>query len=228
MEEAAPFLTFLQKEATQHAFQSFQLHQLQIDVLYTGIGMMLTTYSLMDYISHRHPDAWLQAGIGGAYDKSLIVGNVYQVTSEIAVGIGAQQLDGTIRDPFQMGWMDPDAFPFEGGKLNCPYRPKWNLQGVSGMTSCYSHGESASIALLEQNITGQIENMEGVPFFYISLLHKIPFLSVRSISNYVTPRNFAAWKIKESIASLSDSLTTWLVEYDYNIDRMFGIGANHE
>jgi futalosine hydrolase len=223
-EELAPLVLFLQKEATQHSFQSYQLHQLQIDLLYSGIGVMQTTYHLMDYLSHRHPDGWIQAGIGGAYDRSLSIGSTYQVISEIMAGFGAQHQDGIIHDQFRMEWMDPNAFPYDNGVLHCPYRPSWNLSTTSGMTSFYAHGHAASIELLAKSPTGQIENMEGAPFFYISLVRKIPFLSIRSISNYVEPRNRAAWKIRESIYQLNDTLTSWLHENDFNIDRMFGIG----
>jgi futalosine hydrolase len=226
-EELAPFLLFLQKEATQHSFQSYQLHQLQIDILYSGIGVMQTTYHLMDYLSHRHPDGWIQAGIGGAYDRQLSLGTTYQVTSEIMIGFGAQQQDGTIHDPFRMEWMDPDAFPYESGVLHCPYHPAWEIEAVSGMTSFYAHGQASSIELLSKSATGQVENMEGTPFFYISLVRKIPFLSIRSISNYVEPRNRAAWKMRESIDHLNQTLIDWLHENDFNFDRMFGIGNKH-
>jgi futalosine hydrolase len=224
-DELQPLVQFLEREATQHTFQSFQLHQLQIDLLYSGIGVMQTMYNLMDYIGHRHPDGWLQAGIGGAFDRSLSLATTYQVSSETLIGFGAQQPDGRIHDPFKMGWQDENAFPYEDGWLTCPFTPKWDLQPATGMTSFYAHGNVDAIELLSHARTGQIENMEGAPFFYVSLIKKIPFLSIRSISNYVERRNVGAWKIQDSIKALGDVLMEWLVSHEYNCDRMFGIGG---
>lgn len=224
VEEMQPFVEYLSKEATQHSFQSFQLHHLQIDLLYTGIGVMQATYSLMDYLNHRHPDGWIQAGIGGAYDPALSLASVYQITSETLVGMGAQQQDGQIKDPFQLGWLDPNAFPYEQGALPCPYEPKWELAKATGMTTFFSHGSQAAIDMLKLTPTGQVENMEGAPFFYISLIKKIPFLGIRAISNYVEPRNRANWQIDSAVQAIADTLQHWLRNQEYNIDKLFGIG----
>jgi nucleoside phosphorylase len=97
--EIEPFVHFLKTQAQQQSFQTFQLHSLFIDILYTGIGVMDTMYMLMDYVSHRHPDGWLQAGIGGAYDTQLKMGNVYRIESEFLAGFGAEEQNGIIQNP---------------------------------------------------------------------------------------------------------------------------------
>jgi len=223
--EIEPFMHFLQTNAQQHAFQTYQIHSLFIDILYTGIGIMETMYALMDYISHRHPDGWIQAGIGGAFDPSLSMGQVYTIASEMLIGFGAEEQNGIIRDPFQLGWSDSDAFPFQAGLLPCSYHIKSNLPSATGMTSFVSHGDASRIELMRKGKSAQIESMEGAPFFYISLLKKIPFLSFRSISNYVEPRDVSKWQIKPAIDQLNTSLVTWLEENSFNIDKLFGIGA---
>lgn len=224
--EIEPFVHYLQTQAQQHSFQTFQLHSLYIDVLYTGIGIMDTMFTLMDYISHRHPDGWIQVGIGGAYDPALKMGGVYKIESELLVGFGAEEQNGVIRDLFQMGWSEPDAIPYTAGKLICPYHPKMDLAIASGMTTFHSHGDASRIELLKQSHTGQIENMEGAPFFYISLVKKIPFLSLRSISNFVEPRDITKWQIKPAIENLNQTLIEWLDKGSHNVDRLFGIGTH--
>jgi futalosine hydrolase len=219
--EIQPFLTYLEKGAEKHAFQSFQLHQLQIDILYTGIGIMGTMYALMDYLSHRHPDGWIQAGIGGAYDPSLPITGVYRISNEVVVGFGAQEKDGHIIDPFRLNWMAPDTYPFSDGKLICPFHPNTPLPEASGMTSFYSHGAASSISLLQQEKTGQIESMEGAAFFYVSLMKKIPFLEFRSISNMVAPRDITSWRIQEAITTLNEALIAVLDASEFNVDRLF-------
>jgi futalosine hydrolase len=222
--EIEPFLHYLQKNAEQHSFQTFQLHTLLIDILYTGIGIMDTMYTLMDYISHRHPDGWIQAGIGGALDTSLSISQVYSISSETLVGFGAEEQNGIIRDPFQLGWSDPDAFPYESGLMLCPHHLQPGLPIATGMTSFHSHGDASRIELIHLGTSGQIESMEGAPFFYISLMKKIPFLSLRAISNFVEPRDVSKWQIKPAIDQLNTALIKWLETENFNVDRLFGIG----
>jgi len=224
--EIEPFVHFLQTKAQQHSFQTYQLHSLLIDILYTGIGVMDTMYKLMDYISHRHPDGWIQVGIGGAYDAMLTIGTVYRIESEILAGFGAEEQNGIIRDPFLMGWSDGDATPYSSGKLVCPYQPKTDLPNATGMTTFHSHGDASRIELLKQSKNGQIENMEGAPFFYVSLVKKIPFLSLRSISNFVEPRDVSKWQIKPAIENLNKAVLDWLEKGEHNVDKLFGIGAH--
>ena len=222
--EIEPLIQFLKTHAEQQSFQTYILHGLQIDILISGIGILQTTYSLMDYISHRHPDIWIQAGIGGAFDASLEIGKVYEVTSEMLSGFGAENHDGRIMDQFELGWSDPNAFPFAEGRLNCPYALSQDLPLATGMTSFHAHGHADSIEKLNQQPHAQIENMEGAAFFYVSLTRKIPFVSVRSISNYVTKRDKASWKMIEAITTLNQTIIESLEESEFNPDKLLRPG----
>jgi futalosine hydrolase len=219
--EIDPLLQYLKIHAEHHSFQTYQLHGLMIDILYSGIGILHTSYSLMDYLSHRHPDGWIQAGIGGAFDTSLAIGNVYQIRSEIISGFGAEDKDGIIMDPFKLGWSNPDSFPFTGGVLACPYETSSELTSASGMTTFYAHGAADHIEQLRNQPHGQIENMEGAAFFYISLLKKIPFLSIRSISNLVETRDTTRWQMGLAITNLNEVLIELFEAAHFNVDRLF-------
>lgn len=219
--EIEPLLNYLRAHAEQHSFQTFQLHGLMIDIIYTGIGILKTTYTLMDYLSHRHPDGWIQAGIGGAFDRTLPIGNVYQIQSEMISGFGAEDTDGKILDAFTLGWSDPNRFPFNEGALECPYDNFLLLPPSTGMTTFYAHGHQHHIDALRDQPHGQIENMEGAAFFYISLLKKIPFISIRSISNVVEARDKSKWKMELSIQNLNDQILQMLEKSNLNIDKLF-------
>jgi futalosine hydrolase len=219
--EIEPLVAYLRAHAEQHAFQTFQMHGMQIDIIYSGIGILQTTYTLMDYLSHHHPDFWLQAGIGGALDRSLDLGNVYEIESEMISGFGAEDRDGRILDPFALGWSDPDGFPFINGILECPYQSLIGLSKASGMTTFHAHGYEPHITQLRTQPHGQIENMEGAPFFYISLVKKIPFLSIRSISNYVESRDTGKWKINLAISNLNEQIKALLENANFHPDRLF-------
>jgi len=219
--EIDPLIHFLKMHAEQQYFQTFMLHGLQVDILISGIGILQTTYSLMDYVSHRHPDLWIQAGIGGAFDLSLEIGKVHQVSSEMLSGFGAENHDGRIIDQFELGWSDPNAFPFTAGKLVCPFQFSKPLPMATGMTTLYAHGHEDTIEILRHQPHGQIENMEGAAFFYISLIRKIPFISLRSISNYVTKRDKESWKMDEAINRLNETLINSLQGSNFNPDKLF-------
>lgn len=219
--EIDPLLNYLQTHAEHHSFQTYQLHGLLIDILYSGIGILQTSYSLMDYLSHRHPDGWIQAGIGGAFDQSLAIGDVYQVETELISGFGAEDKDGIIMDPFTLGWSNPDNFPFTGGLLACPYTTAAEILSASGMTTLHAHGAADHIEQLKKQPHGQIENMEGAAFFYISLLKKIPFLSIRSISNLVESRDTSKWKTELAITHLNDVLMDLFHAANFNVDKLF-------
>lgn len=218
--EISPFLEYLRLQATSHTFQTFQLHGLQIDIILSGIGILQTTYSLMDYLSHRHPDVWIQAGIGGAFDYNLEIGHSYQVASEWIAGFGAEAPDGHIMDPFTLGWNDPDAYPFTGGLLPCPYQPCIAMESATGMTTFYAHGHAEHIEALRTRPHGQIENMEGAAFFYISLIRRIPFLSLRSISNKVEVRDTSRWQIAPAVMNINQVLIRMFEASDFQAHQL--------
>jgi futalosine hydrolase len=52
----------------------------------------------------------------------------------------------------------------------------------------------------------QIESMEGAALHYVCLQEKIPFLQIRSVSNWVGERDRTKWKMKEALENLSTEL----------------------
>ena len=211
--EIKPLLHYLETNAIRHSSTHFQLNDFEIDILITGIGILHTTYTLMDYLMDHRPVAWIQMGIGGAFDTSLEIGKVYYIESEVLVDFGAQDKDGRIINPFELGWMESDQFPYSNGVLECSFIPlDAAIPVVSGMTSIHSHGFREKIDKINEGMHGQIENMEGAAFFYVSLREAIPFLSLRSISNYVTARDTSKWNITLAINALNEKIISLLRE----------------
>jgi futalosine hydrolase len=217
--EVGPIKDYLHENGLILSENKFSLRDLQIEILYTGIGTMNTTYTLMDYLSHGKPDGWIQMGIGGSLDRSVNIGEVFQIESEMVHGEGAQEKDGNLLDPFTLGWSDSNKKPFTDGKMLCPFNS--GLSMASGMTTYYAHGEKNAINQLKSHDHGQIENMEGAPFFYISLMKEIPFLSIRSVSNFVEPRNKSGWDIPLALKNLNQTVIQLMADADFNIDHLF-------
>jgi futalosine hydrolase len=73
------------------------------------------------------------------------------------------------------------------------------------------HGNVLSISELHTNCTDvHTESMEGAAVFYVAGMLDIPVMQLRTISNYVEPRNRAAWRIQEAIQVLNDLLISIL------------------
>ena len=55
--------------------------------------------------------------------------------------------------------------------------------------------------------------MEGAALHYVGLSEKIPFLQMRSLSNFVGERNKAKWMMAEAINSLNFELQRLLIKF---------------
>lgn len=205
--EIQPIIEYLDKNTDRIDNNQFQFGDLRIDILISGIGVLAATYSMMEYLSHHQPDRWIQAGIGGAFDTTLEIGKVYRIASEMLMDFGAQEKDGSIISPFDLGWYDRDQFPFSNGFLNNPDTSNdFGIPLASGMTTLYAHGNEEKIKSIAEQPHGQVESMEGAAFFYVSLMKHIPFLSLRAISNFVQPRDKSSWQIEDAVRSLGEAI----------------------
>jgi futalosine hydrolase len=207
LKEVEPLIQYFETNAIKHSSSHFQIDDLEIDILITGIGVLHTTYSLMNYLTDHQPHAWIQMGIGGAVDTSLEIGSVFLIESETVFDFGAQDKDGRVINAFELGWMDSEEFPYSNSVLSCFYiLTEKSIPFASGMTTIHSLGFQEKIEKISEGLHGQIENMEGAAFFYVSLMKSIPFLSLRSISNYVEVRDTSKWNIAFAINQLNEKI----------------------
>ena len=57
------------------------------------------------------------------------------------------------------------------------------------------------------------ESMEGAALHYVCLMENIPFLQIRSISNYIGERNKKKWDMNQSIYDLNNALVSIINNY---------------
>lgn len=204
--EVAPLEEWLQQNALRTNNYSYQLGSLQIDLLITGVGIPLSAYNLGKLFARQAYDLCLQAGIAGAFDRSLEIGEVVQVVSEDFGDLGVEEADGSFTSAIALGLIDPQQPPFTDGKLLSPSDaglPVF-LKQVRGTTVSKVHGSEESITAFQGRNDAQVESMEGASFAYACLQEQLPFLQIRSISNYVESRNREAWDIPLAIKNLND------------------------
>jgi futalosine hydrolase len=191
--------------ATKAEIQPFINSHPNVDVLITGIGMIATTYHLTKHLAKKKYDLVINAGIAGAFDRSIELGETVQVISEEIPELGAEDDDRFV-SLTDLGFMDPNCFPFKNGKLINDFRVE-NLNSFAGVTVNTVNGNATSIKNLVERCRPDVESMEGAAFFYVCLHEKVKFLQIRSISNYVEKRNRANWNIPLAIKNLNEYLT---------------------
>lgn len=181
---------------------------LEIDFLVTGVGALHTTYALMKHLQVKKPDVIIMAGIAGAFSKKINPGDVVAVKEEALADLGVQEQDG-YKDVFDLKLLAPNQFPFSKKKLVNPFTtlmertllPKVNSITVNQITSSKKTAE-----LYSTKYKAAIENMEGAALHLVCIKENIPFVQIRSISNYVGERNKKKWKLKEAVGNLNATL----------------------
>lgn len=206
--EIAPLEDWLKANARQTGNFRYQLGTARIDLLISGVGIPLSAYSFGKLFATNTYDLAIQAGIAGALDRSLEIGEVVQVATETFGDLGVEEADGSFTSAFQLGLIGSHQPPFTNEQLLSPTVPGIAafLKLVRGVTVSRVHGSKAGIAALRERSDAQVESMEGACFAYACLLEQQAFLQIRSISNYVEARNREAWDIPLAIGNLNKVL----------------------
>ena len=191
----------------------YQWYDLEIDLIISGVGMTFTTYHLTRALAIKKYDLVINAGIAGSFRDELSIGSVVNVSCEQISDLGIEQPNCVV-SLFEAGFMEPDEFPFKGGKLYNPHKfSELDLPSVKAVSGNISHGNPDSIAKIVEDFDPDIESMEGGALFYVCLQEKVPFLEIRAISNYVELRDTTKWDIPLAIENLTDELFRFLRKF---------------
>jgi len=204
-------LTGSEGESLQH----YRYLDHEIDILVTGIGMVHTAFHLGARFQKQHYDLALNAGIAGAYSDTTEIGSVYQISAEIFGLLGVEDEENYL-SLFDLGLQDPDSFPYEGGWLINKKPPVSavlkKLPVARGVTVNMIYTHRDTIATLKQIYHADLESMEGAAFFYACLSEDIPFIEIRSVSNYVAEQDKSQWNVPLAIQNLDKTLDRLLKE----------------
>lgn len=173
-----------------------------LSFLFTGVGMVQTTYTLTKELQKNKYDFVINAGIAGSFYRGIMVGEVVQVISDCMIELGAENDLEFIKFP-DLGM--PGGYSFSNSShIVTPSIDQ--LKKVMGATVNAVHGNDASISALLKQFDVETETMEGAAVALVCENEKIPYLQIRSISNYVTKRNKEAWDIPLAIKNLNEKL----------------------
>ena len=174
----------------------------------TGIGMLNTAANLMHYACQYDRDFYIDAGIAGAFNRNLPINSVYQVASETYGDFGVEN-DEQFEDFFEMGFIDKSESVFEYGlckPVESKYHSHITLPKATSITVNRVHGNAKTIEMIQNKYKADLENMEGLAFYYVLNKMQKPGMEIRSISNYVEKRNKENWDIRSSVKVLNQEV----------------------
>jgi futalosine hydrolase len=178
-----------------------------IDILITSIGLTAATYHLSKQINLKKPGLVIQAGVAGCFDEKIPLGEVIVVKKEAIADQSVIELE-KLKTLFDLELLPYDQFPFTNGWLenNHEILEKIDLKKVKAISVNEITTSEQRVKFYKDVFNPVIESMEGAALHYTCLMEKIPFIQLRSISNYIAERNKAKWDMKKSIANLNNEL----------------------
>lgn len=197
--EIFPFLEWM---------RSRRSHAISVDILISGIGLTTTTYHLTRQLRLKNYDGVIQAGVAGSFNKKILPGDVVTVRQDTIADESVEELK-TLKTLFDLKLVPQNKFPYKKGWLVNPHS---NLLKQTGLTTVKAISvnqistDKKIITWYRNKFDPAIESMEGAALHYVCLMEQIPFLQLRSISNFIGERNKKNWNLEESITNLNKKL----------------------
>ncbi len=198
--EIEPFLNWLKNQSTNKINLP--------DVLVTGIGLTATTYSLTRQLQLKKYDLVIQAGVAGCFNKKLSLGSVVAIKRDAIADQSVIELK-QLKTLFDLKLVPENQFPYTKTWLVNPHDDllkKTKLKQVKGISVNEITTSKKKVDFYETNFNAVTESMEGAALHYTCLMESVPFLQIRSMSNYIGERNKKKWNMKESIINLNKAL----------------------
>jgi len=189
-------------------------------VLVTGIGKTNSAYALGQYLAaYPIPDRIINAGIAGAWPETGVsVGDVVVATSETYGDEGVQTESGflTMADVGFPLVNDPplhNRFPTAGTIELVRWimdRTGLTVHGGPCLTVSNCSGDPDLAAARYRQFQPLAESMEGAALAHVAVIHDIPFLELRGISNHVGHYDKSLWRIGDAIDAVNRCLDALL------------------
>jgi len=193
-----------------HLFKEYCLGETNVDILIAGIGTTFTTFHLTNALKEKKYDMVVNVGIAGSLTTELKIGDVVNVVYDEFADLGIET-QSEFLTLFEAGYMEINEYPFENGVLKATHSNGWiELKKVRGVTTNRSHGTKGSINALHTKYSAHTESMEGAAVFYVCKWMGVDCYQIRSISNYVEPRDSSKWNIPLALENLKESVLVLL------------------
>lgn len=178
----------------------------------SGIGMLASSVSLMKLIAQETPSLIIQMGIAGSLDTKIQLGKVYSIKNEVIGDLGVTE-HKQWKDLFDLKLDKANAAPFEKKSLPNTWLKQYNLLKLPAKNGVTVNTITTDKKIAERyrvKYYADLESMEGAALHYIGRDLNIPFLQIRSVSNYIGERNKAKWKLQEAIYNLNEAVFNYI------------------
>lgn len=180
-----------------------------IDFLLTGVGSAVTVYSLMKYLRNNKADFIVNVGIAGSFSPEHLIGDALVVAEDIFADLGIEEQTGFM-NVWEYGLVASGEFPFENGIVYCePLLADLlgpDIKMVRGITVNTASGNTKTIQKYIEKYKPDIETMEVAASLYVGRMEKIPVIALRTVSNFVEPRDKGNWDIEKALQGLENAL----------------------
>jgi len=186
---------------------SFTRPSLMVHTAVTGVGLLPSTYAIMQLIARLKPDLIIQVGIAGSFNPTLVFGTAVTVKQEMLADMGVYETDG-YHDIFELGLAEKNMPPFEQGAIVNHHDhliESASLPVVSAVSVNEISTSAEKINVFAEKYKADIESMEGAALHYVCAMQQIPFIQIRGISNLVGERDKTKWKIPESMLAATNA-----------------------
>jgi futalosine hydrolase len=185
--------------------QDLRLKTLDLEFLITGVGMVATAFALGKHLATNKYDLAINLGIAGAFDRSIELGEVLEITEDTFAELGAEDGDEFITiDKLGFG-----TGTFKPTTTLSSLHKSIVLKTATAITVNTINGNKVFIQKITKRLGPQTESMEGAAFFYACNQMNVPCIQIRAVSNYVEKRNRDNWKIGPAIKNLN----TFVIEF---------------
>ena len=178
------------------------------DILISGIGLTASTYHLAKQLALKKYELVIQAGVAGSFDLAIPLGSVVAVKQDAIADQSVIELQ-KLKTLFDLKLVPQDQYPYKKGWLINPNKEvlkKTKLKIVKGISVNQISTSKQMIKFYRDVFDPVTESMEGAAMHYVCLMEDVPFVQLRSISNYIGERNKQKWDMMNSIVNLNEEL----------------------
>ena len=197
--------------ATEFEIAPYILKNTAADILITGVGSPACIYALTKRLQQFKYDFVIQAGIAGTFKNSFPLGETLFIKSDVFADLGIYENESFFT-LFEKSFADPNNVPYKNGCLENSIKNTFNVSIAKSITVNTVTDNFLQTNMFTQKYDPDLESMEGAAFHYVCIQENVPFLQLRSVSNFVGERIKTNWKIKESVENLNHHLSRIVLE----------------
>jgi futalosine hydrolase len=176
------------------------------DILITGVGTPSCMYALTKKLQQKNYDFVIQAGIAGTFKNTYALGESFIIKNDTYADLGILE-KGNLYTLFDAGFVELNATPYQNGWLQNEGLINVGLPIANSITVNTVSESKETTDIYRKKFDADLESMEGAAFHYVCISESIPFLQLRSVSNFVGERIKTNWKMREAIDSLNFNLS---------------------